>query len=193
MAIAFLGTLAAGFVALPLGLLAARNVLPVWIFRFSIRRGLGSVGSVDTFIRTLIWIKCCRARSLRRRIGNMMSDVEAFGKLCPEAIETADPKPVEGITAPGGGRLREQARFGLIPPALPVIINRVLYYFESKHALGDHHWHRGCRRHRLALVGADSHPGMAASPFPHSANSREVALIDWASSRIRFALIGRKG
>jgi hypothetical protein len=40
MAIAFVGTLAAGFVALPLGLLAARNVLPVWIFRFSIRRGL---------------------------------------------------------------------------------------------------------------------------------------------------------
>jgi hypothetical protein len=96
MAIAFLGTLAAGLVALPLGLLAARNVLPVWIFRFSIRRGLGSVGSVDTFIRTLIWIKCCRARSLRRRIGNMMSDVDAFGKLCPEAIETADPKAGRG-------------------------------------------------------------------------------------------------
>ena len=56
LAIALLGTLIAAVIAFPLSVLAARNVLPVWIVRFTLRRTFDSIRGVDTLIWALIWI-----------------------------------------------------------------------------------------------------------------------------------------
>src|SRR5258706_9936113 len=39
LAIAFLGTMIAAIIAFPLGFLAARQIMPGWVFRFTLRRG----------------------------------------------------------------------------------------------------------------------------------------------------------
>ena len=56
LSIALLGTTLAALFALPVGLLAARNVVPSIILRFPVRRFLDSIRGVDTLIWALVWI-----------------------------------------------------------------------------------------------------------------------------------------
>lgn len=130
VAIALLGTLLAALVALPVGMLAARNVMTSRLARFLTRRSLDTFRGVDTLIWALIWINVVGLGPFAGVLAIMTSDIGTFGKLFSEAVETADKKPVEGVTASGGSRLHE-VRFGLLPQVLPVMLSQVLYYFES--------------------------------------------------------------
>ena len=56
LSIALLGTTIGALVALPVSLLAARNIVPSGIFRFPVRRFLNSIRGVDTLIWALVWI-----------------------------------------------------------------------------------------------------------------------------------------
>src|SRR5262249_11172228 len=56
LSIALLGTSIAAIAALPVSLLAARNIVPSAIFRFPVRRFFDSIRGVDTLIWALVWI-----------------------------------------------------------------------------------------------------------------------------------------
>ena len=116
--------------ALPVSLLAARNIVPSNIFRFPVRRFLDSIRGVDTLIWALVWINVVGLGPFAGVLAIAVSDFGAFGKLFSEAIEAADRKQVEGIRASGGSALHE-IRFGLMPQVLPVIAGQVLYFIES--------------------------------------------------------------
>ncbi|MGY4511326.1 phosphonate ABC transporter permease subunit PhnE [Bradyrhizobium sp. USDA 3650] len=130
LSIALLGTTLAALFALPVSLLAARNVVPSSILRFPIRRFLDSIRGVDTLIWALVWINVVGLGPFAGVLAIAVSDFGAFGKLFSEAIEGADQKQVEGIRASGGSALHE-IRFGLLPQVLPVIAGQVLYFIES--------------------------------------------------------------
>ena len=130
LAIAFLGTSLAAVLALPVGFLAARNIVANRILHFLTRRVLDSVRSVDTLIWALIWINVVGLGPFAGALAIMSSDIAAFGKLMSEAIETADRRPVEGIEASGGGWLA-RIRFGIVPQVLPIFASQILYFFES--------------------------------------------------------------
>jgi phosphonate transport system permease protein len=53
-----------------------------------------------------------------------------LAKLFAEAIENADRRQMDAVTAVGGSRLLV-IRFGLLPQVLPVLLAQVLYSFES--------------------------------------------------------------
>ena len=165
LSIALLGTTIGALVALPVSLLAARNIVPSGIFRFPVRRFLDSIRGVDTLIWALVWINVVGLGPFAGVLAIAVSDFGAFGKLFSEAIETADRKQVEGIRASGGSALHE-IRFGLMPQVLPVIAGQVLYFIEFEHALGDHHRHRRRRRHRPATGRADPGAGVAEGVVP---------------------------
>lgn len=129
LAIAFLGTTAAGVLALPLGFLAARNVVAGRIVHFLSRRVLDTIRSVDTLIWALIWINVVGLGPFAGALAIASTDFAALAKLMSEAIETADRGPVEGVIAAGGGRLAVM-RFGLLPQVLPVFASQALYFFE---------------------------------------------------------------
>jgi phosphonate transport system permease protein len=130
LSIALLGTTIAAVFALPVSLLAAKNIVPSNIFRFPVRRFLDSIRGVDTLIWALVWINVVGLGPFAGVLAIAVSDFGAFGKLFSEAIEGADKKQVEGIRASGGSALHE-IRFGLLPQVLPVIAGQVLYFFES--------------------------------------------------------------
>jgi phosphonate transport system permease protein len=130
IAIALLGTLAAAILAVPLGLLAARNVTTARVLRFLTRRSLDTIRSVDILIWALIWIGVVGLGPFAGVLAFATSDIGSFGKLFSEAIEAADRKPVEGITSAGGGRVLG-VRFGLLPEVFPVLASQILYFFES--------------------------------------------------------------
>jgi phosphonate transport system permease protein len=130
LSIALLGTTIAAIAALPVSLLAARNIVPSAIFRFPVRRFFDSIRGVDTLIWALVWINVVGLGPFAGVLAIAVSDFGAFGKLFSEAIEGADQKQVEGIRASGGSPLHE-IRFGLLPQVLPVIAGQVLYFIES--------------------------------------------------------------
>ena len=130
LAIAFLGTLGAAILALPLGFLAARNTTLHGVVRFLSRRGLDGLRGIDSLIWALIWVSVVGLGPFAGVLAVLTGDIGTFGKLFSEAIEAADRKPQEGVVASGGSGLA-RIRFGVLPQVLPVMAGQVLYLFES--------------------------------------------------------------
>ena len=189
LAIAFLGTTAAGVLALPLGFLAARNVIAGRIVHFLSRRVLDTIRSVDTLIWALIWINVVGLGPFAGALAIASTDFAALAKLMSEAIETADRGPVEGVIAAGGGRLAVM-RFGLLPQVLPVFASQALYFFESNTRSAT----------IIGIVGAGG-IGLFLSEMIRVLEWQEaaflivmvlitVAVIDVISRRLRAAIMG---
>jgi phosphonate transport system permease protein len=191
LSIALLGTTLAAVFALPVSLLAARNIVPSNIFRFLVRRFLDSIRGIDTLIWALVWINVVGLGPFAGVLAIAVSDFGAFGKLFSEAIEAADRKQVEGIRASGGNALHE-IRFGLMPQVLPVIAGQMLYFFESDTRSAT----------IIGIVGA----GGIGLQLAEQIRVLEwqhvsflilmvlvaVAAIDWISGKLRFAIIGKR-
>lgn len=190
LAIALLGTLTAAIFAFPIGFLAAKNVVPNIFAHFAVRRGLDTVRGVDVLIWALIFINVVGLGPFAGILAIAASDFGAFGKLFSEAIENADRKPMEGIISTGGTKLHA-LRFGLVPQVFPVIASQVLYYFESNTRSAT----------IIGIVGA----GGIGLHLTEQIRVLEwdkvsflvlmilvtVAAIDWISTRLRLATIGR--
>lgn len=190
LSIAFLGTLGGAVLAFPVALLAARNVVANRIVHFLSRRWLDTIRGVDTLIWALIWVGVVGLGPFAGILALMCSDFGSFGKLFSEAIETADRRPVEGVLAAGGGHVHG-VRFGLLPQIIPVLASQVLYYFESNTRSAT----------IIGIVGA----GGIGAQLSEQIRVLEwqkvafiillilitVAAIDWLSSKLRFAIIGR--
>lgn len=191
LSIALLGTTLAALLALPVSLLAARNVVPSIILRFSVRRFLDSIRGVDTLIWALVWINVVGLGPFAGVLAIAVSDFGAFGKLFSEAIEGADQKQVEGIRASGGSALHE-IRFGLMPQVLPVIAGQVLYFIESNTRSAT----------IIGIVGAGGIGLQLAEQIRVLEWQKvsflilmilvAVAAIDFVSGKLRFAIIGRR-
>lgn len=189
LAMAFLGTLGAATIALPLGFLAAKNVVANRVLHFFVRRSFDAIRGVDQLIWALIFINVVGLGPFAGILAIMASDAGTFGKLFSEAIENASKGPVEGVRAAGGGRLAE-ARLALLPQIFPVLVSQTLYYFESNTRSAT----------ILGIVGAGG-IGLQLSDRIRVNNWDEaafiilmilatVALIDFGSKRLRARLIG---
>jgi phosphonate transport system permease protein len=190
LSIALLGTTLAALMALPVSLFAARNIVPNLI-RFPVRRFLDSIRGVDTLIWALVWINVVGLGPFAGVLAIAVSDFGAFGKLFSEAIEGADQKQVEGIRASGGSALHE-IRFGLMPQVLPVIAGQVLYFIESNTRSAT----------IIGIVGAGGIGLQLAEQIRVLEWQKvsflilmiliAVAIIDYISGKLRFAIIGRR-
>lgn len=191
VAIALLGTLSAAVLALPVGLLAARNVTAQRIVRFLARRSLDTIRSVDILIWALIWINVVGLGPFAGALAIMTSDIGSFGKLFSEAIEAADRKPVEGIASTGGSHFIG-IRFGILPEVFPVLASQVLYYFESNTRSATIIGIVGAGGIGLHLAEAIRTLELQQTSFIILMILVTVAAIDVVSSQLRFAMIGRR-
>jgi phosphonate transport system permease protein len=191
VAISLLGTLAAAILALPLAFLAARNITAQRMVRFLSRRSLDTIRSVDILIWALIWVNVVGLGPFAGALAIMTADIGTFGKLFSEAIEAADRKPVEGIVSTGGGKLLG-VRFGIIPEVFPVLASQVLYLFESNTRSASIIGIVGAGGIGLYLAEAIRTLELEQTSFIILMILITVALIDYVSSRLRFAVIGRR-
>ncbi|MEY4779395.1 MAG: phosphonate transporter, permease protein PhnE [Pseudomonadota bacterium] len=127
---AFLGTMSAALISLPLGFLAARNFMPLGVFRGGVRRVFDFVRGVDGLIWTIILSRAFGPGPMTGAIAIAITDTGSFGKMFSEALENIDEKQVEGVGSTGANAL-QRARFGVIPQIMPVLLAQVLYYLES--------------------------------------------------------------
>ncbi len=130
LGMAFLGTLLAALMAVPLGFLGAKNVIPQWLFHFSLRRGFDTVRGIDMLIWALIFINVVGLGPFAGILAIAVSDTGVLSKLFAEAIENVDRKQIDGVQATGADDVQVM-RFGILPQVLPVMLSNALYYFES--------------------------------------------------------------
>ena len=192
VAIALLGTLTAALFAVPLGFLAARNIVANQIVHILARRVLDTVRSVDTLIWALIWINVVGLGPFAGALAIASADLCALAKLMSEAIETADRRSVEGVLAAGGSRVAA-IRFGILPQILPIFASQILYFIESNTRSAT----------IIGIVGAGG-IGLHLSEQIRVLEWQEaafiilmvlvtVALIDAISTRLRRSLAGARG
>ena len=127
---AFLGTMGAAIIALPLAFLAARNFAPGLATRFGVRRVFDFLRGVDALIWTIVLSRAFGPGPLTGSLAILTTDTGTFGKLFSEALENVDNKQIEGLRSTGANTIQRN-RFGVIPQVAPVIIAQVLYYLES--------------------------------------------------------------
>jgi phosphonate transport system permease protein len=191
VAISLLGTLSAAVLAVPLALLAAKNVTTARILHFLSRRSLDTIRSVDILIWALIWINVVGLGPFAGVLAIMTSDIGNFGKLFSEAIEAADRRPREGIVSTGGGAILG-IRFGILPEVFPVLASQVLYFFESNTRSATIIGIVGAGGIGLHLAEAIRTLELPQASFIILLILVAVAAIDLVSSQLRFALIGRR-
>ena len=130
VAMAFLGTFLAALLAVPLGMLGARNVVTATLLRFSVRRLFDGMRGIDQLIWALAYVRAVGLGPLAGVLAIASADVAVLAKLYAEAIENVERRQVEGVTAAGGGALA-RLRFGVLPQVLPVMLAQALYFLES--------------------------------------------------------------
>ena len=191
LAIAFLGTLIATVAAFPIGFLAARNTSPHGVLRFAIRRCLDTIRGIDALIWALVFVGVVGLGPFAGILAIAVSDTGALGKLFSEAIESTEERARESVLASGGTGLLA-VRFGLLPQVLPIIAGQILYFFESNVRSAT----------IIGIVGAGG-IGLQLSEQIRTYDFDQVAfavimilvtvaVIDWISGKLRFAIIGRR-
>lgn len=188
LAMAFMGTLLAALAAVPLGFAGARNVMPVRLLHFGLRRLFDGLRGIDSLIWAIIFVAAVGMGPFAGILALAVPDTGTLAKLFAEAIENVEKRQVEGVEAVGATSV-ERARFGILPQVLPVMLSHVLYFFESNTRSAT----------ILGVVGAGGIGLQLAERIRLDAWQEvafiillilvTVAVIDWISGRLRRRII----
>ena len=127
--IALWGTVLAMLVAVPLGLLCAGNVTPIWIQQ-PMRLLVNLMRSIPDLVIGLFFIVVVGLGPFAGVMAFAINTGAVLAKLFSEAVEAIDPRPVEGVKATGATTL-QQIVWGVIPQVAPLWTSYALYRFES--------------------------------------------------------------
>jgi phosphonate transport system permease protein len=126
--IAWIGTVIAAILSLPLAFLAANNVAPLWI-RIPVRQLFNAIRSVPELIVAVILLAVTGLGPWAGALAIGLHSVGTLGKLATEAIENSDRGPMEAVEA-CGGRWISGMRWGVLPEVLPIVVSYWLFRFE---------------------------------------------------------------
>ena len=127
--IAVWGTVLAIVAAVPLGLLSAHNVAPIWVYQ-PVRRMMDACRAINEMVFAMLFIVAVGLGPFAGVLALFIHTTGTLAKLFAEAVEAIDPRPVEGIRATGAHKLAEIA-YGVIPQVMPLWLSYSLYRFES--------------------------------------------------------------
>jgi len=130
LAMAIFSSVVGSFLAVPIGLLASRNLFPFpWVCQL-VRRILEAIRTLPDIIVALILVAAFGIGPLAGVITLSLSTIGRLGKLYSEINENADMKVLESIRA-CGGTWWQQIRYGLLPQTAPAYASYGLFKFEG--------------------------------------------------------------
>jgi phosphonate transport system permease protein len=185
--LAFLGTVLALPIAVPLGLLGAGNVLPIGALRAFFRAIMGISRSIDPMILALVMVSAVGLGAVPGIVALAFHSVGALGKLFYEACEAAEAGPADALRSIGASRA-QVVRWALWPQVAPHLVSIVLFRFELNVRLST----------VLGLVGAGG-IGFLLTTYLRGAQYEKVTVVvgaivllimilDALSSRLRHDL-----
>lgn len=128
IAIAWLGTLVAAVFAIPLGFVAAENLMPRWVV-FVVRQVLNVLRAVPEIILVLVLLPVFGFSKTAGILAIGIGSIGTLGKLCADVIEGIDRGPIEAADAVGATQL-QRLRWAVVPQSVPEMASFVLYRFE---------------------------------------------------------------
>jgi phosphonate transport system permease protein len=126
---AIIGTTISIFLALPFGLLAARNTSPHPVVYQGTRLLLNANRAVPELIFALIFVSAVGLGPFGGVLALAVSSIGFMSKMYSEAVESIDPQQLLAVRATGANRLQTFV-YGVIPQALPLVASYSLYLFE---------------------------------------------------------------
>ncbi|MDK2965654.1 phosphonate ABC transporter, permease protein PhnE [Lacrimispora sp.] len=184
--IAFLGTIAGAFLAIPLSFLSASNLMPAPI-AYVTRLFIMAVRTIPAFVYGLMFIRVSGPGAFTGLLTMSVCSIGMVSKMYIEAIEDLDTRILESLDASGCNTF-QKIRYGILPQLIPNFASTVIYRFDIN--LRD--------ATVLGLVGA----GGIGAPLIFAMNSYRwneagailvglillVLIVEYISTRIRVKL-----
>jgi phosphonate transport system permease protein len=129
LAMAFLGTLYGGILAIIVALLAASNTMPYRVIRVISKFSLSLLRVVPILVVILIFVIAVGPGAFASVLTLVVITFGFFGKLFAEIVENAENGPSEAIYSVGASRM-QVIRYSIFPQILPSLIANLLYAFD---------------------------------------------------------------
>ena len=127
--IAVLASFFGVILSLPLGVLAARNLMPKWITWIA-RTVIALCRSFHPLIVAILFVKAVGFGALAGILTLIVASIGFIAKLFAEAIEEISPKQVEAIKATGAPFL-SMLDYGVFPQVMSRFVGFVTYQIDS--------------------------------------------------------------
>jgi phosphonate transport system permease protein len=128
LAMTAVATAAGVLLAVPLGLGAARNLVPAPIYALA-RGALAVSRAFHEIIVAIVFVAMFGFGPFAGVVTLVVGSVGFLGKLLAEAVEEIDPAPLEALTA-AGAPWGSRVAFGVIPQVMPRVLGLALYRLD---------------------------------------------------------------
>ena len=140
VAIAVLGTLIGGILAVPFAFLASDKILPKYLFRigkvnipnplpFLMSVIILMIRTIPSLVWALMWIRVTGPNAFCGVVTQAVCSIGMITKMYLTAIEDIDTKILESLDASGCTTF-QKIRYGILPQIIPNFISTVIYRFD---------------------------------------------------------------
>ena len=136
---AFAGTFLGLILGIPLGLLAAKNVMPLAFIRFLSRVAIVFARAIPALVFALFFVRVYGIGPLAGILALGLHSIGMIGKLITDAAEEIDSGPREGVTSTGASGFQDTITgvwSQIVPTAIAVGLYRLEICFRSANILG---------------------------------------------------------
>jgi phosphonate transport system permease protein len=129
VAMAAIGTTAATLLAIPMAVLASRNITPFPRLYLPARWFLNGLRGIDSFVFALLFVAAVGLGPFAGVIGIALHTWGSAAKFFADHIENAPMGPLEAVRTTGAGRYTA-ILYALLPDVLPVLLSTTLFWWE---------------------------------------------------------------
>lgn len=126
---AAIGTAMATLLAIPMAIVASRNITPFPKLYLPARWFLNALRGIDSFVFALLFVAAVGLGPFAGVLGIALHTWGSAAKLIADHIENANLGPMQAVEATGASR-PVAAAYALIPDVLPMALSTTLYLFE---------------------------------------------------------------
>ena len=128
MAIAVLGTLIGGLLAIPFSFLASDKIVPKWL-AVIFNAVILVIRTIPSLIWALVWIRVTGPNAFCGVVTQSVCSIGMISKMYITAIEDIDTRILESLDASGCTTF-QKIRYGILPQIIPNFISTVIYRFD---------------------------------------------------------------
>ena len=128
VAIAVLGTLIGGLLAVPFSFLACDKIVPKWL-AFLFRAFILLIRIIPSLVWALVWIRVTGPNAFCGVVTQSICSIGMISKMYINAIEDLDTKILESLDASGCTAF-QKIRYGILPQIIPNLISTIIYRFD---------------------------------------------------------------
>ena len=128
VAIAVLGTVIGGLLAIPFSFLACDKIVPKWV-AFIFQAFILVIRTIPSLVWALVWIRVTGPNAFCGVVTQSVCSIGMITKMYITAIEDIDTRILESLDAAGCTAF-QKVRYGVLPQIIPNFISTVIYRFD---------------------------------------------------------------